>query len=484
MKKRYYPKRAYALIFITLLFVTVIISPVMAEDSEGQKIKLSCKYPGRIIEAGETVTFDLTIQNIGAPEYSQDFYVDTYKGESDWEFNFYAGDKEIDRLSIPRGDSDTIQLDVKTTGDTPIGTYPLRVRVYDGKIWLYITVDKTHEGENGILKMQVVDEQGECIKGARVSAFEGKDTDATGMVSSMSDGQIRTELPQGTYRLVVEKDGYLQREIDDVVIQSGYTEDLGTILLERKNYGLDIDVKAPVITSSIGENPVYEMTLMNVGKSDDVFSLSSKDMPEGWYATYRENTDSNSEVSEVFINAGEEKDLYLEAIMPYSVTKGEYMFESVISSSDGMEYETDLKATIRGSADLQVFSEKYLYEISKGDQVDIPVKITNNGNGVALTNIRINATVPDGWTVTATPATISSIEPGESSTVILNVIPPSDIAASEYKLTVNVVSDQEEVSDSIRLAVKENSLVGLLGIIMILLVGAGVYYMYRKYERR
>jgi uncharacterized membrane protein len=484
MKKRSDSKRVYILGFIVLLFMTVVISPVMADDSEGQNIKISCKYPGRIIEAGESVTFDLTIKNIGAPEYSNNLYVDTFKGENDWKFDFYAGDKEIDRLSLPKGDTDTIQLVVNTTGDTQVDTYPIRVRVYDGKIWLYIIVDKTHAGENGILKLEIVDEQGECIKGAQVSAFEDKGTVLTGEVSSMSDGQIRTELPQGEYRLVIEKDGYLHREVEDVLIQSGYTKDLGTVMLERKNYGLDIDVKAPVITSSIGENPVYEMKLMNVGKSDDLFTLASSDMPEGWYAIYRESADSNSEISEVFIKAGEEKDLYLEAIPPYSVTKGEYMFESLITSSDGSGYETELKATIRGSTDLQVFSEKYLYEVSKGDMVNIPVKIINNGNGIALTNVRINATVPDGWKVTSTPGTISSIEPGESSTVTLNVVPPSNIAASEYKLTVNVVSDQEEVSDSIRMVVKENSLVGILGIIMIVLVGGGVYYMYRKYERR
>ncbi|MDD4127502.1 MAG: NEW3 domain-containing protein [Methanomicrobium sp.] len=456
----------------------------MGASSESSNVQIICKYPGQIIEAGETVNFDLVIKNSGGTSYPKKLRVDTFKGENEWDFKFLAGEKEIDRLALAQGESETIKLEVKTAGDTPVDTYQFRVSMDDGRLWLYVIVDKTHAGEDGVLKLQIVNEQGESIKGAEVLAFKDKDIISNAQVFSTSDGQIRTELEQGNYKLAVEKDGYLGREIDDVNIQSGYTEDIGTVMLERRNYGLDIDVKAPVVTSPIGQKPLYEMKLMNVGKSDDIFVLSSDNMSDGWYTRYKESTDANSEISEVFIKAGEEKTVYMEVIPPYSVTKGDYIFNSVITSSDKTEYNTELKATIKGSSDLQVFSDKYLYELTKGDTVEIPVKVLNNGNGVALTNVKIEVTAPEGWKVNSTPETIPGIAPGERDTVILKVVPPSNIAASEYKITVKVISDQEEVSDSVRIVVKENSLIGIFGILMILIVAAGVYYMYRKYERR
>lgn len=469
---------------LTLLLFSSLTAPALADSSGTGNFEISCRYPGKIIDAGETIEFNLNIKNVAGTEYAKKLRVDTFKGEDDWEFKFLTGDTEIDRIALKQGESETIKLEVKTAGDTPVDTYQFRVSIDDGKLWLYLIVEKTHAGEDGVLKLEIVNEQGEKIKGAKVSAFMDKNTVPDTQVFSTADGQVRTELDQGTYRLLIEKDGYLSREKDDVKIQSGYTEDAGTLMLERKNYGLDIDVKTPVVTTPIGQKPLFEMKLSNVGKSDDTFVLSSENMPQGWYGRYKETADSKSEISEAFIRAGEDKTVFLEVIPPYSVTKGDYTFGSLISSSDGSQYTEELKATIKGSSDLQVFSDKYLYEITKGDTIEIPVKILNNGNGVALTNLKVEVSTPEGWKVTTTPETISGIAPGQRETVTLKVVMPSNIAASEYKITVKVISDQEEVSDNIRIVVKESSLIGIFGIIMILLVAGGVFYMYRKYERR
>ncbi|MDD3407382.1 MAG: NEW3 domain-containing protein [Methanomicrobium sp.] len=472
------------MLLILALFLACV-QPVSADDSATTgNFKISCKYPGKVIDAGETIKYSLVVKNTGGTDYPKKLRVDTFKGQEDWEFKFLAGDIEIDRIALAPGESETISLEVKTAGDTPVDTYQFRVSIDDGRIWLYAVIEKTYSGEDGVLKLEVVNEQGEKIKGAKVSAFTGKNTVADAIVFSTSDGQVRTELDQGIYSLLIEKDGYLPREKDDVRIQSGYTEDAGTLMLERKNYGLDIDVKAPVVTAPIGQKPLFELKLSNVGKSDDSFKLSYQNMPDGWYGRYKEAADSKSEISEVFIRAGDDKTIFFEVIPPYSVTKDDYAFESVVSSSDGSLYESELKATIKGSSDLKVFSDKYLYEVTKGETIEIPVKILNDGNGIALTNVKVEVSTPDGWKTTITPESVPGIAPGNREVVTLKVVPPTNIAASEYKITVKVITDQEEVSDSIRIVVKESSLIGILGIIMMILVAGGVYYMYRKYERR
>jgi uncharacterized membrane protein len=68
--------------------------------------------------------------------------------------------------------------------------------------------------------------------------------------------------------------------------------------------------------------------------------------------------------------------------------------------------------------------------------------------------------------------------------VQLRIVPPGNIVASEYKITVKVASDQTEVKDDFRVVVKEQSLVAVFGIALLLLIGGGVYYMFRKYSRR
>lgn len=465
-----------------LLAGLFVCSPVLAGYTSNN-VEITCTYPGKIVEAGEKVTFDLSIKNNGDSNPKK-LYVDTFDGEEGWKYRFLAGETEIDRIALNTGGEASIKLEVDTAGDTKVDSYPLRVRIDDGRLWLYINVKKTHAGESGVLKMSVVNEQGEKIKGAKVTVFNEKTDVPVTIVYSTADGAVRTEVPQGEYVLKIEKDGYLPREKDDISIKSGYTTDSGTLMLERKNYGLDIDVKSPTLTVAVGEKPLYEMKLSNVGKSDDTYTLSSADLPDGWYSRYRETAESKEEISEIFIRAGEEKTVFYEVIPPYSVDTGDYEFKSEIISSSGESYTGDFRASVKGKSELQVFSEKYRYEVTKGGSVDVPVTIYNKGTGVAITNIAVEVSTPEGWQVGVSPKTIPSIMPGEKKTVTLKVVPPSGVAASEYKITLKVKSDQGEKSDDLRIVVNESSIIGILGILLLIGVGGGVYYMFRKYERR
>lgn len=470
-----------------LLLIAIFVFPVPAaadssDDSSTDNVEISCTYPGKIIEAGESITFDLGITNNRGTDPKK-IRVDTFKGEEDWKFHFYAGDYEIDRLAMKKGQEVSVTLEIDTTGDTAVDTYPVRVAIDDASIWLYIIIDETHKGEMGVLVAEVVDDQGEPIEEARINVYKKNTDKFITSVYTTSDGQIRTEMDQGDYDLVVEREGYRSKEVDDVPINSGYTEDIGTIMLEKKTYGLLIDFKSPIVTTTSDENPVFEATITNIGKSDDIIELNTEGAPDKWYFKFKESIDSSESMSSIYINSGETKTIYIEAIPPNSVEKGDYSFDATFRSSDYL-YEEGLKVGISGTSNMVVFSEKYKYEITKGDNVEIPVQISNNGNGEALTNVQTEVTTPDGWSVQVSPEEITSIEPGDKQTVFLTVIPPANIAASEYKISLNVVSDEEEEGDDIRIIIKENSYVGILGILLLLAVIGGVFYFFRKHARR
>jgi len=477
------PKRVCG-IFLLSAFLLFLIVPqsVLAEADSTTSTELSCTYPGRIVEAGETVKFDLNIKN-NLGTYPKTLHLDTFKGEENWKFSFYAGENEIDRVAMTEGQEITITFEIDTAGDTAVDTYPVRVRIDDARLWLYITIDKSYEGEAGILKATVVDEQGEKIKGASISIAGERRGNIVKTVLTTADGEVRTEVDQGDYILYVESDGYRNAEEDDVSVKCGYTTDVGTIMLEKKNYGLTVDVKSPLVTASIGNKPVFEIDLTNVGKSDDVFELGVTGLPSGWYGRYKLAADSTASVSKLFIESGTAKTVFLEVIPPYSVEKGDYVFNATFGSSDGI-YTEDLEARITGSSNMVIFSEKYRYDITKGESADIPVTISNRGNGEALTNIRAEVSVPEGWNVRVSPETIPSIQPGEKATIYMKVTPPANIAASDYKVSVKVISDQEEETDEIRVIISESSLVGIMGLFLLLGACGGVYYFFRKHERR
>jgi uncharacterized membrane protein len=382
-----------------------------------------------------------------------------------------------------KGQELAVTLEVDTAGDTPVDTYPVRIRIDDARLWIYIKIEKTHAGESGVLKVTVVDEQGEKIKGAVVKVVDERRHNVVKEILTTADGQIRTEVEQGDYILDIESSGYIGSHKDDIVIKSGYTTDAGTIMLEKKNYGLTIDVKSPLVTATIGNKPVYEILLSNVGKSDDIFDLSVEDLPAGWYGRFKLASSSNESASSLYIDAGSEKTVFLEIIPPYSVEKGDYSFNVSVNSSDN-SYREKVEAKITGSSNMVVFSEKYRYEITKGDTAEISMSISNKGSGEALTNVRVEVSAPDGWNVRTTPSTIPSIQPGQKAVVNLKVTPPANIAASDYKISVKVISDQEEDTEDIKIIVSESSLVGILGVLLLAGACFGVYYYFRKHERR
>jgi uncharacterized membrane protein len=156
----------------------------------------------------------------------------------------------------------------------------------------------------------------------------------------------------------------------------------------------------------------------------------------------------------------------------------------VNAESSQTEYPQNLTVKIRGSHNLKVYADKYRYEVNQGEILTFPLTISSEGNAGALTNVGIEVTAPDGWQAEIVPKKITSILSGEKEKISLRLVPPANIVASEYKITVKVKSDQMEKSDDFRILIKEQSLVAVMGILALGLICGSVYYMFRKFNRR
>ena len=146
--------------------------------------------------------------------------------------------------------------------------------------------------------------------------------------------------------------------------------------------------------------------------------------------------------------------------------------------------EENLSLRLRGSYDLRTYTKTYRHEINRGETLTFDITITNAGLGGSLTNIGVNMSAPEGWRASVDPATVASLEPGERATVQVAVVPPADIVAGEYRFIALVRSDQDEQEDEFRVVVNERSYVALLGLLVMVGVAGGLWYIFRKYGRR
>ena len=477
------------LLIVALLVVatTLVLLPQPASadltSSLDTYISITCDLPGQIIEAGETAKFNLKVANTGQ-ENNKKMWVESFDTEKyDWEIRFMDGEIEINKLSLPPGGSKTVTLVVDTSSDTPTGEYAVRIHIGDGWYWAYVTVSKTHKGEKGTLQLSVVDKDGEKIKGAKVAIIRNEDHLGIDQVLSTGDGKVSTDVEPGKYNLKIGRAGYKEVEKKDVRIKGGITTDAGTVMLEKSLYAAEITLGSPVITTTADKKPRYDLTIRNIGKSDDTFRLGSEKLPQGWYVRYEAKAVPGTDISEIFVKSGDEKALVVEAIPPYDVTVGDYRIPLVIDSSAD-SYAENLTAKIKGNYELKVYADQYQYTVNKGDSLTFSIRLTNAGNAGTLTNVKTVISAPDGWNAVISPETIAGIPAGESATVKLQIVPPGNIVASDYKITVKVSSDQTEKKDDFRIVVREQSLVAVFGIALLALIGGGVYFMFRKYSRR
>jgi len=479
-----YPFFSRVFVIALMAGIVILIHPATAVDSSpNSDMIIKCDVPGKIIEAGETVGFDLLVTNNG-PDIYRKLWYETFDGTKlDWKMKFVDDTNEINILAINQYASKNITFIAETSSATPPGEYTVRLHVGDGWYWLYITVSKSHAGEKGTLEMKIVDTEGEKVKGVTIELVPKNVFSPSIRLMSAADGSVNAQVPDDTYTMKISKVGYISFEKKDVTIKGGITLKAGTIMLERSLFAAELVVKSPAITTSIGKNPRYVMVIRNIGKSDDTYRLTSAGTPEGWYVRFHESGTDGSDISDIYLKAGDDKTLDIEAIPPYGVRTGDYNF-SVSAESSETVYTQNLSVRIRGNYDMNLYAEKYRYEVNKGDAVTFPVTVTNGGDAGPLTSVKIDVEAPEGWTAEITPKTIVSIPPDEKKTVTVRVTPPANIVASEYKITVKITSDQTEQSDEFHILVREQSMVAVFGLLVIGIVGCGVWYMFRKYKRR
>lgn len=473
-----------ALIIALMAGFVILIHPATAIDSSpNSDMIMQCDVPGKVIEAGETVSFDLIVTNNG-PDIYRKLWYETFDGTKlDWKMKFVDNSNEINILAINQYTSKNITFVIETSSDTPVGDYTVRLHAGDGWYWLYLKISKSHAGEKGTLELKVVDTEGEKVKGAVIELVPKNMFSPPIRLMSAADGSVNALVPDETYTMKISKVGYIPLEKKDATIKGGVTTKAGTIMLERSLFAAELVVKSPAITTSIKKNPRYVMVIRNIGKSDDTYRLTSDGAPDGWYIRFHESGTDGSDISDTYLKAGDDKTLDVEAIPPYGVRTGDYNF-SVSAESSETVYTQNLSVRIRGNYDMNLYAEKYRYEVNKGDAVTFPVTVTNGGDAGPLTSVKIDVEAPEGWTAEVTPKTIASIQPDEKKIVTVRVTPPANIVASEYKITIKITSDQTEQSDEFHILIKEQSMVAGVGVLVLALVGGGVWYMFRKYKRR
>lgn len=139
-------------LILSLLMLSLLMG-ALAEplESDAKYIELSTLYPSMVVKAGDSLSFDMDVENQSGA--SQDISLSIVTIPEGWEGSFSAGSRQVDKVHVK---SDEIAADVDFAVDVPMdaadGEYEIVLRAqgqnYSDEMTLSLTVSAEQMGES------------------------------------------------------------------------------------------------------------------------------------------------------------------------------------------------------------------------------------------------------------------------------------------------------------------------------------------------
>ncbi|MGD9118260.1 MAG: NEW3 domain-containing protein [Dehalococcoidia bacterium] len=118
-----------------------------------------------------------------------------------------------------------------------------------------------------------------------------------------------------------------------------------------------------------------------------------------------------------------------------------------------------------------------------GQENYFTLAVVNSGTG-DIDNITLSTNKPKGWTVELSQTNIASVAADNFQTVEMNIKIPADAISGDYEIIVRASGTQASDSLEVRVTVKTSALWGWVGVGIIVLVIAGLAYIFMRFSRR
>ena len=382
------------------LALTLLASCAMAESLDTAPaaepyIELSTQYPALTVKAGDSLTFDLDLDNYSG--VSQNITLSVAEIPEGWEGTFSAGSNQV---SVVHVKNQEVNSDVSFAVDVPLETA-------DGEY----TIRLAAQGEDCSDEMTIV---------LTVSAEEIGESSFTAEYPSQ-EGDATTDF-------------------------------------------------------------TFSATLINNTLSSQNYSFTSN-APSGWQVSFQPSGETTS-VAALDVEARTTQAMDISVTPPENVEAGTYEIP-VTATSVNESMPITLSVTITGSYGLTLStpSGRLSLDAYANQESAVQLSLTNTGNS-DLTNVNLTSSAPTGWTVRFANETIDIIEAGATVETTMYITPGEDAMSGDYATTITARNSDANDSVDFRITVKTETIWGLTGIGVIVLLAVVIIIVMRKYGRR
>jgi uncharacterized membrane protein len=279
--------------------------------------------------------------------------------------------------------------------------------------------------------------------------------------------EVPVQVNKGSYHFKVDAKGFDSLPLTVTVSEQG-------------TFKTEFTTKQPNLQGSITSNFNFEAQIKNLTANNQVYALNAT-APQGWNVTF--NSDLK-QVSSVTIESNHIKGLSVQVIPPAEAKAGTYkILVNAITPTTSASLE--LETVITGSYNMLLTTPTGLLSdnISEGEEKRIELLVKNTGSS-DLKNIKFNYNSPVNWEVTFDPKNIDRLDAGASARVFAKVKVAKNAIVGDYITRIEANAQGINSKAEFRISVRTPLFLGWEGIMIILIVFGGVFYLFRKYGRR
>jgi len=236
----------------------------------------------------------------------------------------------------------------------------------------------------------------------------------------------------------------------------------------------------PELQGSTDASFSFTLTLRNDTPDDLTFGVTAT-APPGWTADAE--ITSQAQAASAIVEAGSTTSIKVDVQAPEDAAADVYPI-TVQATSGEKTAEAQLSVEITGSYDLSLTTPdgRLSANASAGSPTDLSVVLKNDGTA-DIPDVALTASTPTGWSVEFDPATVTVPAGGEVQ-VTARMTPSGNAIAGDYVATFNARSDLATADAEMRITIETSLLWGVVGVGLIALVLAGLWWTFRRYGRR
>lgn len=251
---------------------------------------------------------------------------------------------------------------------------------------------------------------------------------------------------------------------------------------EKKVEGVNLQTSYPVLQGPTDAKFEFSVEVENKTGKENIFNLIPQG-PENWEIRFKPAYEDKY-FSSLRIKEGQKETMAVE-VKPYLYSEpGQYPI-LVKVNTEGASGEVELMVVLTGTYKIDVGTADGLLSLNamRGEESIFSFYVVNNGSA-KIDNLNFLSFKPENWQVEFNPKNIEMINPNDRKQVEVKITPAEQALVGDYSVVLSVEGAKEPKNLELRVTVKASTVWGWVGIGIIVIVLAGLVFLFIKFGRR